>query len=138
MEGAWMNGDWGALREVAENCEFEVWEKAVARLLLAFQSTEDSEFREAISAARLQLGAPITAAGERGYRRAYDAVLKLHMVHDVELIHKSVSSISSDAFKSRVLPELFKSLSHRLNSTLPTFRSREPLLSIHRTTFSLW
>lgn len=110
---------------------------AVARLLLFLRSSQVSNFSSAISATRLQLGRPITAAGEKGYRRAYDAVLKLHLVRDIETIRDALMNLSNSSMNASLLSDLFSSLSHRLESTQPTFRMREPILSMHRTTFSL-
>ncbi|KAH8118429.1 hypothetical protein DFH11DRAFT_1686601 [Phellopilus nigrolimitatus] len=137
VEGAWMSGDWGIVQGMVERCQEDTWELAIARLLLALRSSDESGFANAISMTRLQLGTPITAAGERGYRRAYDAVLKLHLVRDIETIRKSVLHLHEGGAKGQILPELFSELSHRLDSTLPTFRTREPILSVHRTAFSL-
>ncbi|KAI5124851.1 hypothetical protein M0805_007285 [Coniferiporia weirii] len=137
VEGAWMNGDWDAVRTIVSRCREDTWEIAIARLLLALESSDATGFISAISATRLQLGTPITAAGERGYRRAYDAVLKLHLVRDIETIRQSVIHLHEGGTRSQILPDLFSGLSHRLYSTLPTFRTREPILSIHRTAFSL-
>ncbi|THH12376.1 hypothetical protein EW145_g35 [Phellinidium pouzarii] len=137
VEGAWMSSDWDTVQTIVEKCKEDTWEMAIARLLLSLKSSDASSFTSAISATRLQLGTPITAAGERGYRRAYDAVLKLHLVHDIEMIRNSVTQLHEGGTRKQVLSVLFSELSHRLNSTLPTFRTREPILSVHRTTFSL-
>ena len=131
-----MSGDWDAVQRIVEGQE-DTWEMAIARLLLALRSSDELDFASSISATRLQLGIPITAAGERGYRRAYDAVLKLHVVRDVETIRECITRLQKGGRKTEILPELFSVLSHRLESTLPTFRTREPILSIHRTAFSL-
>ena len=131
-----MSGDWDEVQRIVEDQD-DSWEMAIARLLLALRSSDDQTFDRSITTTRLQLGVPITAAGERGYRRAYDAVLKLHMVRDIEIVRNSSTRLDEGDTRTTVLPELFSSLSRRLDSTLPSFRSREPILSIHRTTFSL-
>ncbi|EJD01349.1 uncharacterized protein FOMMEDRAFT_111106 [Fomitiporia mediterranea MF3/22] len=136
VEGAWMSGDWDEVQRIVEGQE-DTWETAVARLLLALRSADDEEFAGIISATRLQLGVPVSAAGERGYRRAYDAILQLHLVRDIETIRNSIVRLNNGGSKVQVLPELFSTLSTRLDATLPTFRTREPILSIHRTAFSL-
>ncbi|KAL5508165.1 hypothetical protein ACEPAH_5783 [Sanghuangporus vaninii] len=136
VEGAWMSEDWDEVQRIVGDQE-DSWEMAIARLLLALKSSDDQSFANRITATRLQLGVPITAAGERGYRRAYDAILKLHMVRDIEIVRHSNSRLHEGEAKTTILPGLFSMLSRRLDSTLPSFRTREPILSIHRTTFSL-
>lgn len=136
VEGAWMTSDWDTVQRIVDEQQ-NTWEMAIARLLLALRTSDDAGFVNALSTTRLQLGIPITAAGEKGYRRAYDAVLKLHLVRDIETIRRSVIRLQEGGQKSQILPDLFSTLSHRLNSTLPTFRTREPVLSVHRTAFSL-
>ena len=131
-----MSGDWDEVQRIVEDQE-ETWEMAIARLLLAMRASDDIEFATRLAATRLHLGVPITAAGERGYRRAYDAILKLHLVRDIETVRNSIKKVPQGQVKHRVLSNLFSTLSRRLDSTLPTFRTREPILSIHRTSFSL-
>lgn len=137
LEGAWINQDWDAVKLYTRTSE-DSWESSIARLLLAMRARDDRAFSEAIAAARIQLGKSITAGGESGYRRSYDAILKLHLVHDIETIRTAMHTLENGASKKRILPELFSSLSRRIDSTLPTFRTREPLLSAHRTVYSLW
>lgn len=132
-----MNSDWSAVQAIVSTTHEETWELVIARLLLAMRSPDDAAFNEALCTARSMLGAPITAAGERGFRRAYDAVLKLHLVHDIEAIRAGALQMQAGAAKGRTLRNLFRVLNSRLDATLPTFRIREPVLSIHRTTFSL-
>lgn len=132
-----MSGSWDTVEHIVGRCKEETWEIAIARLLLALRSPEDITFTDVMSSIQLQLGRPITAAGERGYRRAYDAALKLHLVHDIKVIRTAIFKIAQGYARTDVLPDLFGELSLRLDSTLPTFRTREPILSIHRTAFSL-
>ena len=131
-----MNNDWDAVQRYAQSAE-DTWEMSIARLLLAMRSGDDDAFIQAISSARLQLGKPITAGGETGYRRSYDAVLKLHLVRDIESIRNTAKLLDEGGLKARALPDLFSLLSQRMASTLPTFRTREPMLSVQRTAYAL-
>ncbi|TDL29365.1 hypothetical protein BD410DRAFT_710460 [Rickenella mellea] len=137
VEAAWMVNDWEAVQKVVTDCRTETDEIAVGRVLLAMRSSDEKAIVDACSIARAQLGAPITAAGERGYRRAYNAMLNLHAVHDLEVIHSSASRLREGLRNKDVMPTLTKVLASRLESTLPTFRTREPILSLHRSAFSL-
>ena len=137
VEGAWMNQDWDAVQDYTQTSE-DTWEMSIARILLTMGAKDEEAFAESVAAARHQLGKSITAGGEGGYRRSYDAVLKLHLVRDIETIRNAMQVLENGASKKHVLPEVFSLLSHRLASTLPTFRTREPLLSVHRTVYTMW
>jgi serine/threonine-protein kinase ATR len=102
------------------------------------RSGERIQIDDSLRIARLVLNAPIAASGPSGYRRAYDALIDLHMIHELELIHEAVSNLppSSQGHKSAILT-LSQILSARLDRTSPTFRAHESLLSMRRTAFSL-
>jgi len=87
----------------------------------------------------MALGNPIVASGGREYRHTYEAVLNLHLVHEVELIHRlSSEQMQTDRpRRSEAEDELTKILNIRLNSTLPSFRTREPILSLRRTAYGI-
>lgn len=133
-----MSGDWDGVKQLVDKCGEDggTWETAIARLLLSLRSMEALDFSRAMSSTLIQLGSPISAAGERGYRRAYDAVLKLHLVRDIDNIRQTFIALEEGRANTDVLSKLFSVLSNRVESTLPTFRTREPILSIHRTAFS--
>lgn len=132
-----MVNDWDAVHSIVAGNPVQTEEIAIGRLLLAMRSFDEPAILHACSLARVQLGAPITAAGERGYRRAYDAVLNLHAVHDLEVIHDSVVQLRRGGETRDAVARVSRVLSSRLDSTLPTFRTREPILSMHRTAFSI-
>jgi len=142
-ESAWMVGAWDDVQRLVERIDSQTSSMVMARVLLAMRTGNVTSITESLSQARSILGAPITAAGVKGYRRSYEAVLDLHLIHELELIYTTAGSLpmgSQDSIRQerqRVITELSKTLSSRLNITLPTFRSREPLLSMRRTAFSL-
>ena len=138
-----MVGAWDDVQALVEQVDTQSSSMVIARLLLAMRSGEVNAISESMSVARSVLGAPITAAGVKGYRRSYEAVLNLHLTHELELIHQVTSALPADsqAYKQHerrlAILELSRTLSARLNATLPTFRSREPVLSMRRTAFAL-
>jgi serine/threonine-protein kinase ATR len=110
----------------------------MARLLLAMQTRNTDDIDTSLSIARTVLGAPITASGVNGYRRSYDAVLDLHLTHELEVIYQAMSSLpASQSRRRNELLRVSTLLSARLDATLPTFRTREPVLSMRRTAFGL-
>lgn len=103
------------------------------------RTKNNSTVANAFSDARTVLGAPITASGLSGYRRSYDAVLDLHLLHELEMIHSAISNmvVSTPTNSAAEVVKLSQTLASRLDSTLPTFRTREPILSMRRTAFAL-
>lgn len=115
----------------------------LAHVLLAMRSDAPNLIADALSKARLVLGVPITAAGAKGYRHSYDAVLNLHLTHELETIYEAMARIPklsliepTSTTMSRT-KDLSEKLSIRFNATLPTLKTREVILSMRRTAFSL-
>jgi serine/threonine-protein kinase ATR len=123
-------GDWQEVQTCVDRTEADTSHTVIARVLLAYHNGEPPV--AALASARKLLGAPITAAGVRGYRSCYQSILNLHMLQEVDLI----SSVST-APPPRPLRELSGALDARLEATLPAFRVREPILSMRRTAFGI-
>ncbi|TFY78245.1 hypothetical protein EWM64_g5764 [Hericium alpestre] len=143
VESAWMIGDWNEVGDLVQDTDMQTSSMVVARLLLAVRADDTSVIQQALSRARLVLGNPIMTAGAREYRHSYDAVLSLHLVHEIQMIRESMvglplSGSNSAKLRRETLGKLSRDLSARLELTLPTFRIREPVLSMRRTTFGLW
>lgn len=138
-----MVGAWGDVQKVVESVDTQTSSVVIARVLLAMRGGNPDVVERTLSQARLVLGAPITAAGVGGYRRSYEAALDLHLTHELEMIYNATCTIPQDTQdgsrqeRRRTIAELSKTLSRRLDLTLPTFRSREPVLSMRRTAFAL-
>ena len=141
-EGAWMVGDWDEVQKLVERTNDQSSSMVLARVLLAMREGNQDTISDALSRARMTLGGPIVAGGIGVYRRSYDAVLELHLTHELELIYQTTctaisGSQNNEKWRLRAISDLSRVLSNRLDLTLPTFRSREPVLSMRRTAFSL-
>ncbi|TIC65516.1 hypothetical protein E3Q01_02063 [Wallemia mellicola] len=138
-EGAWIVGDWQTVRENVRNglAKYSP-EYALAKVLLAMHDNDLQRFPAILHDARQHLGTPIIAAGRDGYRRAYDSALHLHMVHELEMIAQTITHFSKLTVSNQpetaqmVAARLTTMLDERLGVTMPTFKSREPLLSLRR------
>jgi len=142
VESAWMVGAWDDVQSMVERTNAQTSPIVIARLLLAMRAGDQMKISQALSLARMVLGAPITAAGGKGYRRSYDAALDLHVTHELEMIHTAINDLPTDSQEStqqrrQLLARLSRTLSARLDSTLPTFRTREPVLSMRRSAFAM-
>jgi serine/threonine-protein kinase ATR len=135
-EGAWMVGDWRCVQElVHRSTPNPAPEITVARVLLGIREGNPEGVSNALSMARGQLGAPIHAMGRNSYRRTYESVLNLHLVRDVELIYEAAVARTSgrnSKDSSNPIGVLSDVLSRRFEATLPSFRTREPVLSLQR------
>ncbi|GJE85010.1 serine/threonine-protein kinase [Phanerochaete sordida] len=137
VESGCIIGDWPTVQSLVEQTKQMTSPILLAQVLLAMRSGNEAAVRSALQGARRILGSPITAAGVRGYRHSYPAVLDLHILHELQIIFAQghLGNAWRD-FDSR-LESLQHLLAQRLDSTLPTFRYREPVLSIRRTALSL-
>ena len=143
VESAWMVGAWNDVESLVGQTNVQTAPVAMARLLLAIRSGNASTIADTLSVARSVLGLPVTASGAKGYRRSYDAVLDLHLTHELEIIHDAMTKFPTSSqgngqqMRRDILNEMSRSLSSRLESSLPTLRTREPILSMRRTAFAL-
>lgn len=136
VESSWVVGDWDDVQSTVAATTSESPQVVIAQLLLALRSHEDQAIAHSLSRARITLGRPIASSGPKGYRSAHDAVLDLHLVHELEMIHEAVKG--PNVPQKVELTVLSHTLNSRLESTLPTFRNRERVLSMRRTAFEIW
>ncbi|KAG9317708.1 hypothetical protein JVU11DRAFT_1921 [Chiua virens] len=137
-ESAWMMGAWDDLQQITANTELTSPYIMKARVLLAMRASNPDDVASALANARAVLGAPITAAGAKGYRQSYDALLDLHMIHEAELIYDTVSTtVPRSQARREAMKSLGGCLTARFDATLPNFRVQQAVLSMRRTAFSL-
>ncbi|KAJ3474989.1 hypothetical protein NLI96_g12128 [Meripilus lineatus] len=134
VESEWNIGNWDEVQTLVKLSNKPSASVLIAQILLAMRSEDQGSFSTAIVEARRALGGPITAAGTRGYRRCYESVVNLHLVHELEMIYHLTRNRST----GKELDSLLRRLSSRLDSTLPAYRIREPILGLCRTAFGHW
>lgn len=142
VESEWMVGHWDEVRNLVSQTEARPPLVLMAQVLLAMRSGDDMAIAGALSAARKTFGMSITASGPTGYRRSYDAVLDLHLAYELEVINKVVKDHTGEVpttsqLMNRSFKNLLQRLATRIDSTLPSFRIREPILNMRRTAFNL-
>ncbi|KAN0060681.1 hypothetical protein ACQY0O_007339 [Thecaphora frezii] len=135
VEGACILGDWEQLEaSLSRDPTADSPEHALGRAILAMRDKDPSGFDRVITEARRQLGKPIVAAANGSYASMYEAVLQLHMLHELQLIRDAhLNGAEPPQVRAAALN---RSLTSRLNATLPSFRTREPILSLRRTAFA--
>lgn len=127
IEGACILADWDALKALAAHSH-DVPALAMARALLAMREDDAPQFARAVHDARTQLGHPLLGAGRVAYTHVYDALTQLHILHELELVYGARPDADARA-------QLARSLDARFRATLPSFRTREPVLSVRRSAF---
>jgi len=124
IEGACILADWDAVRGLVQQAH-AVPELGIARALLAIREADECAFSLAIHDARQQLGRRLTGPARASYAQAYDTITQLHMLCELELIFQARGNEAA----------LDANLASRFNATLPSFRTREPVLSLRRSAF---
>ncbi|KAF7789400.1 hypothetical protein EIP86_000344 [Pleurotus ostreatoroseus] len=138
VESECMVGDWDKVRLLVEQSQSELSSILLARVLLAMREGDEQTMVTELSHAKQALGSPIAAVDSQGYRRYYESVLNLHMIHELDIIYQEAMANPLSPHDQQVrIERLQHRLSSRLESTLPSFRVREPILSIRRTALEL-
>ena len=133
IESEWMVGHWGEVQRLVTESRARPSPVLIAQVLLALRSGDTEIVTTSLADARLALGSAIIAAGPASYDRTYEAVVGLHVVHELELINDIVRHRG----RERDLIQLPIRLATRFDSTLPSFRVREPILNMRRTALKL-
>ena len=132
IEASLIVGDWEAVEDALRIPDIDGPEVSFGRVISAMRQDDAEQLSRAFSDAREQLGSPIVAAGRESYRRVYDSVVHLHILHELEAIYRERL-----VHPSEISDKLTKRLASRLESTSPAFRAREPVLNMRRTAFRL-
>ncbi|KAJ9477602.1 Serine/threonine-protein kinase MEC1 [Pseudozyma hubeiensis] len=143
VEGACILGDWDEVEARTRRSQAKSPEHSIGRALLAMRQNDAEVFGKVLVQARQDLGKPLVAAGKASYPGVYGSVLHLHMLQELEMIRSHARTHAGDrvgaltrAVASDTVSDLNRSLTARLNATLPSFRTQEPLLSLRRTAFA--
>ncbi|KAI0092138.1 hypothetical protein BDY19DRAFT_928481 [Irpex rosettiformis] len=137
VESACMLGKWEEVKQLVGATKAESSAVLIAKVLLAMRSGDKETISSALAEARWSMGGPIVAAGPRGYRRSYEAALDLHLLHELRVIYDHMMKGPGNGKTRLSLTKLDRRLAARLESIQPSFRFREPVLSLRRTALAL-
>ncbi|KAF5389251.1 hypothetical protein D9757_003511 [Collybiopsis confluens] len=104
IESAWMVGAWDDVQSIIDLPDVTKSQVVIGRLLLAMRTQDSTAINQALTNARLVLGGPIAAARPSNYRRSYEAMLDLHLTHELETIYTGISTLPQRT--ARVNPAL--------------------------------
>ncbi|KAL5033391.1 hypothetical protein BDV3_000378 [Batrachochytrium dendrobatidis] len=138
IEAAWRLGDWPLLERFLSLPHKPGFQTYIGQLLLSINSRQDDTVADLLSQARASMTAFIAAASMESYQRGYDSVLQLSMLNELETMYSFIKNSSNDANTQMVdISKLFQSWDMRLKITFPSYRQREPILSLRRVLLSI-
>ncbi|WVQ82128.1 hypothetical protein IAT38_004256 [Cryptococcus sp. DSM 104549] len=132
-EAAWLNGDWDTVQKIGPDCP------PIGQALLALH--KGKELKPIFTKVRRDIGSSITG---KQYAQAYEALVQLHLIQEVTMISttkQEIESLPKDFNKMRTIGDKIEKLTNILDTrflaTSPAFRTREAILSVRRTAYSL-
>jgi serine/threonine-protein kinase ATR len=136
IEAAWRLGRWDSLEDFVSKPHKPTFESKIGEIFSAAKAVgskmQASALPLAFRNARESIIPQLAAAGMESYRRAYDSILKLHVLFELEhFLSLDFDSLDS-APKMSKLNLLLDSWENRLKLAAPTLRAQEPILIIRR------
>ncbi|CAH8665169.1 unnamed protein product [Dicrocoelium dendriticum] len=167
-EAAWRLCDWETLAESTSLYpQHSTWSVGLGKLFFAMHDQNSSDWSDALAHLRLSQMNELSAAaleGPGGYARAYETIVRLSLLSDVELVanfgeqiqhrlrssalettnslQRSASTGTIDASTSATdlsssLERILNLLDTRIKANQPSFHVLEPSLAIHHTSLHL-
>ena len=131
VEASWKLGKWDTLEQVLHKPCQNTFEVSLGKLLLSMHKDDWTEFGSHLETTRISLMAPLAAASKESYRRSYEYITKLHILHELETTLR-LSDSGPTELHAEHLNQLSQSWDARLEMTAPSFQVREPILNLRR------
>ncbi|KAF9211017.1 serine/threonine-protein kinase M1 [Podila verticillata] len=137
---AWKLQNWGVLEDALARPIVQSFETRLGQLLLDIRGN-GADFTRHLEEARSSLIAPLAAASMESYSRSYDQVVQLHLLHELEVAHKSWNACSrleqagQYAAYINLLQDMETQLDQRLHIMAPSFKVREQVQRLRRIAF---
>jgi serine/threonine-protein kinase ATR len=132
ITASWKLEDWSSLETMINiplpNQEFEA---IIGKLLLFLQKKSIPEFQLQINELRKSLISSTVAATMESYHRAYNSILQLSVLYDIEQFQKVILQTPS-VDSALELDRLNRIWQSRLDSMAPSFKAKETVLSMRR------
>ncbi|KAG0002584.1 serine/threonine-protein kinase M1, partial [Entomortierella chlamydospora] len=153
---AWKVQNWKTLESALSRSVHSSFETGLGQLLLDLRDNRVSEFESHLQQVRCMLIPTLAAASMESYSRAYDHIVQLHMLHELEVAFRSwnpnvitgpsdltgnslgsqiaLSFREGDTYVERV--RLFQqTMDKRFELMAPSFRLREQVITLRRIVF---
>ncbi|RKP09385.1 hypothetical protein THASP1DRAFT_14334 [Thamnocephalis sphaerospora] len=136
ISAAWSLQRWEDLDQLLRENYDQSFDSDVGLILAAARQNNVPLLESRLSKARENLFSPLATACAESYRRAYHQILQLHMLYELEACLCPLSGTQNGA--QHVVPsgqQLADAAlwDARLRVTMPTFKTREPILRLRRT-----
>ena len=139
LQAAWRLRRWDLVNGFLQRGATRSFQVDVASILSALHARDEPAYAEAMRAARDAVMASLSAASWESYQRAYPFCLQLQALQEIEQVRRvlgpipaSFSSSTHQAAHQSAVASLHQHWTLRLSRTVPSFKVREPLLSIRR------
>ncbi|KAI9610104.1 hypothetical protein H4Q26_007102 [Puccinia striiformis f. sp. tritici PST-130] len=139
VESSLVSNNWEGLSRAVQVGSPESPEVIFGKVVDMLLNSDEQSFNEAMKDARIRLGNQIFGASRKdAYKRMYDSVIYLHILHELPMIDQACCESSSVAHLSKIELKggfttgrnLMNHLDFRLESISPAFRYREQLLRL--------
>ncbi|KAI7827529.1 hypothetical protein BC939DRAFT_394939 [Gamsiella multidivaricata] len=150
IASAWKVQNWQSLEVALSRSVHSSFETGLGQLVLDLRDNRVVEFEEHLQQVRAMLIAPLAAASMESYARAYEHIVQLHMLHELEVAFRSCNLNVSPSNKlgSQIVLSLQEgetyvsrlrlyepTLERRFESMAPSFRLREQVVRLRRAAF---
>lgn len=150
ISASWKSQRWGSLEEALSRSIQSSFDSGLGLLMKDLRENRIADFEDHLRRTRSMLIAPLAAAGMESYSRAYDRIVQLHMLHELEVAFHSWNRTispqcslgsqialklqSGGSYAERV--RLYQPvLAHRLELMAPSFKTREQVAMLRRIAF---
>ncbi|KAF9908954.1 serine/threonine-protein kinase M1 [Linnemannia zychae] len=150
ISASWKSQRWESLEVALSRAVGSSFEGGLGLLIRDLRENRVAEFEDHLRQTRLLLIAPLAAASMESYSRAYDRVVQLHMLHELEVAfhswnrtnlpdHSSGSQIALNLQNGGTYTERVRlyqpKLAQRLEMMAPSFKIREQVAMLRRVAF---
>ncbi|KAF9100333.1 serine/threonine-protein kinase M1 [Mortierella sp. GBA35] len=150
ISASWKSQRWESLGDALSRSVQSSFQGGLGQLVLDLKENRVTEFEEHLNRTRSMLIAPLAAAGMESYSRAYDHVVQLHMLHELEVAfhswNRTISPQNSlgsqiahnlqggDSYTDR-LRQYQPKFARRVELMAPSFKTREQVVMLRRVAF---
>jgi tetratricopeptide (TPR) repeat protein len=131
ITASWKLGDWNSLEQLCKGVSGEVdFETSLGKVLLLMKRRNVSAFATELTNLRKYLIPIVAASTMESYHKAYDSILQLSILQDIEQFHNILQDDGSsfDVKFQRVLTFWQR----RLDVMAPNFKAKEAVLNLRR------
>jgi len=137
-EIAWRLGHWDILKSsVKDSTLQDDWSLSLGQLLISLKEKKMDAFSTTLATVRCSQTQYLlsTSFESGGYHKAYNSIIRLHMLEDIECCSKY---LTTETFTNDLSKKFLDGIHNRLDLTEESFKTRESILNLRRTLLQLW